>query len=106
MHLIIQTSLCLGVLFVLIGLHAFRTTKPMWFWPGTTINSESITDVAAYNRACAKMWWTYAVFYWLAAILYGVNPIWGSNLLSLNITLGVLILSIAYLFIRRHFKKR
>ena len=44
-----------ALLFVGIGLYSFRLKKPMWFWSGTTVDPESISDIPAYNRANGKM---------------------------------------------------
>ena len=39
-----------SLLFTGIGIYAWRRTKPMWFWSGSSVREEEITDVKAYNR--------------------------------------------------------
>ena len=34
-----------------IGIYAWRRKEPMWFWSGSTVKAEEISDVRAYNKA-------------------------------------------------------
>ena len=52
-----------------IGVYAWRREKPMWFWSGTEVKPEEITDVRAYNRANGIMWICYSLFFWAAALI-------------------------------------
>jgi hypothetical protein len=52
-----------------VGIFAWRREKPMWFWAGTEIKEEDISDVPAYNRANAVMWVSYSLVFWAAAIV-------------------------------------
>ena len=38
-----------SLLFTGIGIYAWRREKPMWFWSGSTVREEEITDVKAYK---------------------------------------------------------
>ena len=40
-----------SALFTGIGIYAARRKEPMWFWSGTQVRKEEISDVRAYNRA-------------------------------------------------------
>ena len=59
-----------GVLFYLIGVYAQRKKTPMHFFAGTTVKSEEITDVKAYNRANACMWKVYSLVYLVSALIW------------------------------------
>ena len=52
-----------------LGLCTRRMTKPMWFWSGSTVKPEEISDIPAYNRANCRMWIGYSLFFWLSALL-------------------------------------
>jgi len=39
-----------SLLFTGIGIYAWRRRKPMWFWSGSSVREEEITNVKAYNR--------------------------------------------------------
>ena len=52
-----------------IGVYAWKREKPMWFWSGTTVSEEEITDVRAYNRANGIMWIAFSAVFWLSAVL-------------------------------------
>ena len=52
-----------------IGVYAWRREKPMWFWSGTEVKPEEITDIRAYNRANGIMWICYSLFFWAAALI-------------------------------------
>lgn len=52
-----------------IGVYAWKREKPMWFWSGTTVSEEEITDVRAYNRANGIMWIVFSAVFWTSALL-------------------------------------
>ena len=63
-----------------LGIWAWRRKQPMWFWAGSEIKPEEITDVRAFNRANGLMWIGYSLFLWLAAFLAfhsGMAAFWG-----------------------------
>ncbi len=62
-----------GALFWGIALYARRRKTPMHFWSGSTVKSSDIRDVAAYNRANARMWFWYGMAYMLCGLL----GLWG-----------------------------
>lgn len=57
----------IALLFTGIGIYAWRRKKPMWFWSGSTVREEEITDIPAYNRANGIMWIAYSLVFWLSA---------------------------------------
>ena len=94
-----------ALLFTGIGVYAAKTDKPMWFWSGSTIDPATITDVKAYNKANAKMWIGYSLWYWLAGIGWGLYPALGLTLLLLGCTVGIGGLLYAYHRIEKKYRK-
>ena len=70
-----ETILWLGImlpiciLFTGLGIYAWRREKPMWFWSGSTVREDEISDVRAYNRANGIMWLAFSGVFWIAALL-------------------------------------
>ena len=59
-----------GGLFYGIGAWALRSQKPVGFWAnGKEIRPEDVSDIAAYNRAYARMWKRYSIPYWLCGLV-------------------------------------
>lgn len=50
--------------FLFLGHHTARAQKPAHFFAGIPVKPDSIRDVAAFNRACGRMWRQYALL-WL-----------------------------------------
>lgn len=94
-----------AALFVGIGAYAWKLEKPMWFWSGSVVDPDSITDVKSYNRENARMWILYSLWYWAAGIAW----IWshGAALIALTLgcSLGIVILIATYLKIEKKYKK-
>lgn len=59
---------CAG-LFLGFGLYARRREEPMWFWSGTTVPRDSVSDVPAYNQANSRMWIVYSLPWWLGGLV-------------------------------------
>jgi len=70
-----------ATLFLFIGIYAARRKKPMWFWAGSQVSEDSVTDVRAYNRENGRMWMLYSLWYYLA----GFSALW-------NFTVAVILL--------------
>ena len=68
--MIIMVVCCFGcaMLFFGIGRWADQSKKPVHFWSGTTVNPEKVSDIPAYNHACALMWKQYSIPYWFCGI--------------------------------------
>ena len=58
-----------SLLFTGIAIYAFRAKKPMWFWSGTVVREEELTDVKAYNRENGFMWLGYSLIFWVCTFL-------------------------------------
>ena len=79
--------LCAGT-FVGIGIWALKRKDPMHFYSGTTVDPRTVSDIPAYNRANARMWFIYSVPFWVsmlvsffhlgaAAVIMGVSSLPG-----------------------------
>ncbi len=101
-----QTFLFVGMLFLGIGAYAWQRKEPMWFWSGTQVDPDTVSDIKAYNRANAAMWAVYSLPYWLGALLHRSHPQWAYRCITFATTIGVLLLIGCYLLIRRKYRKR
>ena len=54
-----------GVMFLGIGLSAFKADKPVGFWANAKI--PEIENVSAYNKAVGKLWCVFAIVF----VLFG-----------------------------------
>ena len=64
-----------GVLFYGIGAFGAGQKKPMNFWAGQTLVPESVTDIPAYNHACARLWKRFSIPCWMFGILSLLFPV-------------------------------
>ena len=64
-----------GLLFYGIGSLGAGQKKPMNFWAGKTISPESVTDIPAYNHACARLWKRFSIPCWMFGILSLLFPV-------------------------------
>ena len=103
---IIWYAVTLGcaALFFGIGVYARRRTEPMWFWAGSTVEKDAITDAAAYNRECGRMWMLYAIPFALSAAAYEFSLTAVVALLVLDCTAGIVWLVIEYYRIYRKYR--
>ena len=59
----------ISAFFTGLGIYAWRRKKPMWFWSGSTVKEEEISNIPAYNRANGIMWIVFSLFFWASTIL-------------------------------------
>ena len=52
-----------------IGVYAWNRKQPMWFWSGSKVEDDEISDIAAYNRANGIMWLVYSLPYWVSTFV-------------------------------------
>lgn len=93
-----------AALFTGIGVYVWRRKKPMWFWSGTTVSEEEITDVPAYNRANGIMWIAFSAVFWLAAACGLLQIKTGGIVLIAGCVAGIPALVVAYGKIYRKYK--
>lgn len=66
-----------GAVFYGIGLWAARRKTPMFFWAGSEVDPQTVSDIPAYNRENGRMWKQYSFPFWLAGAL-GIGGLWYS----------------------------
>lgn len=93
-----------GVLFFLIGVYARRKKTPMHFYAGTTVPSEEIADIPAYNRANGWLWQGYSLVFFLSAALWAASRIASLVCLILGSVAGIMILVICYHKIEKKYR--
>ena len=93
-----------ALLFLCIGIYAGRRKDPMWFWSGSYVPRESITNVRAYNRENARMWKLYSIPFWFCGVLYFLQPSIALILLAGACTIGLAWLIITYRKIETKYK--
>lgn len=83
--------------FIVIGIYALKKKTPMHFWAGTTVKSEEITDIKAYNKANGIMWISYGSILASSGILSFVfGTAVGGIIVAISCTLGLIVLIIIY----------
>ena len=95
-----------SALFTGIGIYAIKRKEPMWFWSGTKVSSDEITDIPAYNRANGMMWIVFSLFFWLSLVLGILNMKIAGLLLFLGCTAGMVFLVVVYGRIYSKYKKK
>ncbi len=93
-----------AILFLGIGIYAEKREKPMWFWAGTTVDENKITDVRSYNKENAKMWKIYSLWYFASGIVYFWSKGISVALLVLGCTLGIGILVATFTKIEKKYR--
>ena len=89
-----------------IGIYAWKREKPMWFWSGSTVKDDEITDIKAYNKANGIMWIAFSAIFWISTI-FGVLNMKGAGLiLIIGSVAGGLALPIVYNRIYSRYYKR
>ena len=59
----------MAAMFFCLGLYSYKMKTPMHFWDGTIGNSHAVTDIKAYNREQAIMWFGFSPFILLVGIV-------------------------------------
>jgi len=93
-----------SALFTGIGIFAWKSKKPMWFWAGSTVKEYEISDIPAYNRANGIMWIAYSLVFWISTWIGCWNESVGGILLAVGCVLGIPVLVIAYKRIYKKYK--
>ena len=94
-----------SLLFTGIGIYAWRREKPMWFFSGSTVKEEEITDVKAYNRENGIMWICYSAIFWISTVLGFWSAAIAGIVLVAGCVAGSLLLVAAYNRIYKKYKK-
>lgn len=91
-----------------LGLHASRRVKPMWFWTGVDVREQELTDVRLYNRANARMWLAFALFYFVVGCvgLFQSDSVMIAALILLPLSLIALMVVYSSIYRRYRVPKR
>ena len=77
----------------------------MWFWSGSSVSEDEISDIPAYNRANGIMWIVYSLVFWVSAFM-GLKDISAAGIvLAVGCLGGIPLLAISYSRIYRKYKR-
>ena len=79
-----------------LGIYAIRRRQPMWFWSGSVVKEEEISDIPAYNRANGIMWIVFSLLFWASTILGFVSMKIAGLIVVIGCVLCVPVLPIVY----------
>lgn len=91
--------------FLGLGLFARRYQKPMWFWSGSTVPPETISDIPAYNRANSRMWICFSLPFWACGFIGLRYALLSGMLLTVFCLAGIPILVLWYGKIYKKYKR-
>ena len=101
---VIINGIC-ALVFILFGLYALKKETPIHFWAGTTVKSEKISDVKAYNKANGVMWIIYGSLFVLAVLAILLKQPLIANIIIIIVYFpGIIILIIVYRSIYSKYK--
>ena len=85
-----------SALFTGIGIFAWKRTAPMWFWAGSTVSEDEISDIPAYNRANGIMWIVYSLVFWFSTFACFISMNVAGVSLGVGSLAGIPVLVVAY----------
>ena len=94
----------ISALFTGLGIYAWKRKKPMWFWSGSTVSENEISDIRAYNRANGIMWISYSAIYWVSTILGVFHTVAAGVVLIAGCLAGTPLLVMAYHMIYKKYR--
>ena len=95
-----------SMLFTGIGIYAWRRTKPMWFYSGTTVSENEIADIPRYNRANGIMWIVFSAVFWISTVLGAFKMGAGGIVMMAGCIIGIPLLPITYSKIYAKYKRK
>lgn len=107
MELMIFEAIMLAtvMLFGGVGVWALRSKGPVHFWSGTQVKPEEITDIPAYNKANAKMWFCFCVPLVASMLIAPFNMVAAGVTAGAGVLAGIVAVIIVYSRIERKYKK-
>ena len=94
-----------SLLFTGLGIFAWKSKKPMWFWAGSTVKESEISDTAAYNRSNGILWLAFSLVMWISTVLGAVNMEAGGFFLVAGCAVSIPALPVIYGRIYRKYRK-
>ena len=102
--MLLVNGIC-ALTFILLGVYALKKEAPIHFWAGTTVKSEEISDIKAYNNSNGLMWITYGSLFLLAALAILLKqPLIANIIIIIACFPGFIILIIVYRSIYNKYK--
>ena len=98
------TTIAIGIFFTVLGIYAWKRKKPMWFWSGSTVKENEISDIAAYNRANGIMWLCYSAVFWISGVVGFFQTDAAGVVLAVGTLGGIPALVVAYKAIYRKYR--
>ena len=86
----------LSLFFTGIGIFAWKRKKPMWFWSGSEVREDEISDIPAYNRANGKMWLAFSSVFWVSLVMGIFRQAIAGAFLAVGILAGIPVLVAVY----------
>lgn len=94
-----------AMIFIIIGIYAIKSKKPMHFWSGSTVSPSEIRDIPKYNKANGIMWILYSSIFVLSGILGFIGEMMlATALMLIGCVAGIPVLIIAYNKIYKKYK--
>ena len=93
-----------GLIMWALAFWAYKRTTPMHFWAGTTVKPEEISDIPAYNRENALMWFIYGAFSFVSGIVMLFSVAIGAILVFVLSVFGIIPLIWNYKRIYKKYK--
>ena len=95
--------LCAGI-FCGIAFWALKRKDPMSFYAGTTVDPRTISDIPAYNRENARMWFIYSSFFWISGIIAFFHMMAAVAIMMIASVPGIFVLVSCYQRIYKKYK--
>ncbi len=95
----------LSIFFTCLGVFAWRRKKPMWFYSGSEVKEEEISDIPAYNRANGIMWLAFSGVFWISTVLGIFRQSIAGVFVAVGVLAGIPVLVMVYSRIYKKYKK-
>jgi len=93
-----------GAIFIGIGIYSICKKTPIHFWAGTSVKSDEIKDIRAYNKANGIMWISYGSTFVLAGVFSLLNMAIGTMFFIIAGIAGTFVLILVYNHIYNKYK--
>lgn len=104
----VSLALMIPIFLVFGGMviYCFKSRKPVHFWAGTTVSSEEISNIKAYNRANGIMWGIFGILIVMFPLGASKFEDKGTILVGIIPILQVVVMIICYKFIYSKYKAK
>ena len=104
--IIVMVFCCLlcGGTFLGISIWARKSKEPVHFYSGTTVDPKTVSDIPAYNRENARMWFIYSSFFWISGIIAFFHMMAAVAIMMIASVPGIFVLVSCYQRIYKKYK--